>query len=173
MSELISLSMGICIGAHAGQVRKYTGEDYHNHPFEVERILYGVGASKAVRAAGLLHDVLEDTKVSIQTLQNAVGADVTSLVSMVTDVSKPEDGNRKTRKALDLAHIAKASPEGKTVKLADLISNSKSVVDLDPDFAKVYMREKKELLDVLTEGNAELHNRASVIVNEYFLAVAK
>ena len=64
------------------------------------------------------------------------------LVDDLTDVSKPQDGNRATRKELDRQHTAKASPDAKTIKLADLISNSRSIMKDDPNFAKVYMKEK-------------------------------
>jgi hypothetical protein len=75
---------------------------------------------------------------------------------MLTDVSRPEDGNRAARKAIDLAHTAKASPAAKTIKLADLIDNTRSIVERDPDFAKVYLQEKARLLEVLQEGDPTL-----------------
>ena len=62
----------------------------------------------------------------------------------------------------------RASPDAKTIKLADLISNSHSIVKDDPNFAKVYMKEKAALLEVLTEGNAELFRQASDIVASYY-----
>ena len=77
-------------------------------------------------------------------------------LSLLTDVSKLEDGNRATRKSLDRAHIANASPDAMTIKLADLISNTASIMEYDANFAKVYLKEKKLLLEVLTKGNDEL-----------------
>ena len=72
-------------------------------------------------------DVVEDTPVSIKDIEDVFGPRVAALVSDLTDVSKPEDGNRATRKELDRQHTAKASPDAKTVKLADLISNGAAV----------------------------------------------
>lgn len=72
---------------------------------------------------------------------------------------KPEDGNRKTRKEIDKNHLAKASELGQTIKLADLISNTSTITKYDPKFAKTYMQEKKELLEVLTKGNKGLYKR--------------
>ena len=81
---------------------------------------------------------------------------------------RPQDGNRATRKELDRQHTAKASPDAKTVKLADLISNGKSIIKDDPNFAKVFMKEKAALLEVLTEGDAILFKEASDMVASYF-----
>ncbi len=59
-------------------------------------------------------------------------------------------------KAMDRAHTAEAPAEAQTVKLADLISNSKSIVQHDPEFAKTYLEEKRMLLAVMTKGDAGL-----------------
>ena len=56
--------------------------------------------------------------------------------------------------------MAKASPRAKTIKLADLISNSVDIRANDPDFAKVYMSEKLLLLSVLQEGDKILLGNA-------------
>lgn len=72
------------------------------------------------------------------------------------DVSRPKDGNRAVRKAKDRAHLARASAEGKSIKLADLVSNTRSIVAHDPNFSVVYLREKRALLPFLTEGDAGL-----------------
>ena len=93
---------------------------------------------------------------------------VTRLVQQLTDVSRPEDGSRAVRKELDRQHIAKASPEAKTIKLADLIDNAHSIVEHDPNFAKVFMKEKVVLLEVLTEGDGRLLRHAKTIVADYF-----
>jgi hypothetical protein len=68
-------------------------------------------------------------------------------------------GNRKTRKAIDREHTSAASVRGKSVKLADLIHNSYSIMD-DKGFAKVWMREKEQLLDVLKDADPELREIA-------------
>lgn len=153
---------------HRGQTRKYTGEPYINHPVAVAETLTAIQGSNEMIAAALLHDVVEDTNTTIEEIIERFGFDVGKLVANVTDVSFPSDGNRKARKAKDLAHIAKASPDGKTIKLADLIHNTKSILECDPEFAKVYMIEKRELLKVLKDGNACLYRQAEKIVDDYF-----
>ena len=155
--------------AHADvhQVRKYTGEPYINHPREVAAILkkYASGSiSPEQEAAALLHDTVEDTKVTQQDIEREFGHEVASLVSWLTDVSKPEDGNRKVRKNLDLQHTAAAPAAAQTIKLADLISNSISIVQHDPGFGRTYLKEKAALMQVLTKGDPGLYAEAERVL---------
>ena len=152
--------------AHAavGQLRKYTNEPYIVHPAEVVSIVRSVPHTEAMLAAAWLHDVVEDTGVTIETVRAEFGTEVADLVSWLTDVSRPEDGNRAHRKARDREHTAQAPAEAQTVKLADLIANSRSILAHDPAFAKVYLEEKRMLLEVLTRGDATLMAQARRIV---------
>jgi (p)ppGpp synthase/HD superfamily hydrolase len=154
--------------AHHGQTRKYTGEPYIVHPLEVMEIVKTVPHTPEMLAAAVLHDVVEDTDVTLADIWNEFGFTVRKFVADLTDISVPSDGNRKARKHLDLIHTAKANPQSKTIKLADLISNSRSITEHDPKFAKVYMREKAALLKVLTEGDPTLYARAKKIVDDYY-----
>jgi (p)ppGpp synthase/HD superfamily hydrolase len=147
-----------------GQVRKYTGEPYIHHPAEVAALVASVPHDEIMLAAAWLHDVVEDTPCTLAEVQNEFGTEVAELVGWLTDASKPEDGNRAVRKAMDREHTADAPSKAKTVKLADLIDNSRSILALDPDFAKVYIREKERLLEVLKEGDPTLHAMATQIV---------
>ena len=149
-----------------GQKRKYTGEDYIHHPREVASIIRILNFSDEMIAAAYLHDVVEDTQVPLSLIEAEFGKCVATLVEGLTDVSKPEDGNRAVRKEIDRQHTAKQSPACKTIKLADLISNSKSILQHDREFAKVYLKEKKLLLEVLKEGDAVLWEEANRIVED-------
>ena len=144
--------------AHAavGQLRKYTNEPYIVHPAEVASIVRSVPHTEAMLAAAWLHDVVEDTGVTIETVRAEFGTEVADLVSWLTDVSRPEDGNRAHRKARDREHTAAAPAEAQTVKLADLISNTRSIMAHDPKFAVTYLEEKRALLAVMTRGDATL-----------------
>jgi (p)ppGpp synthase/HD superfamily hydrolase len=120
--------------------------------------------------AALLHDVVEDTDVTLPDLampEYGFGFGIVELVRQLTDVSKPSDGNRAFRKELDRIHTAGACSRAKTIKLADLIDNSCSIVVYDPDFARAYMREKRELMKVLREGNAILYSVCEQILQAY------
>jgi hypothetical protein len=83
----------------------------------------------------------------------------------LTDVSAAADGNRAVRKAIDLAHTAKACADAKTIKLADLLSNTASIVEHDPGFARVYLKEKSAMLAVMTDGDATLLARAKATLS--------
>ena len=149
-----------------GQRRKYTNEPYIVHPADVVNIIQtNVGYTDNMLAAAWLHDTVEDTGVTIDVIEYEFGKEIAELVGWLTDVSKPEDGNRAVRKAIDREHSAMAPAEAQTVKLADLISNSKSITEHDPDFAVTYLKEKRELLKVMTKGDPILHAMASKFIN--------
>jgi (p)ppGpp synthase/HD superfamily hydrolase len=111
-------------------------------------------------AAAYLHDVVEDTPVTIEAVRAAFGPEVGELVDWLTDISRPQDGNRRLRKELDRQHLAKAPPAAKTIKLADLIDNTLTIRQHDPSFWRVYRREKLALLEVLREGDPALWQQA-------------
>lgn len=164
--------------AHKGQKRKYTGEDYIYHPLSVIAILGSIRninekEHEEMLIAAALHDTVEDTPVTIMDISREFGNTVANLVMEVTDVSKESDDNRAVRKQLDLEHLSKASKIGQTIKLADLIDNTSSILECDQIFAKVYMQEKRELLKVLKRGHPTLWDIATDIVNEYFLTNQK
>ena len=146
--------------AHGDQKRKYTGDPYIVHPIAVAEIVKTVPHTDAMIAAALLHDVVEDTPVTIQEIETKFGSKVAELVGWLTDTSRPEDGNRKTRKSIDRLHSADAPAEAQTIKLADLIHNTESIEKHDPSFYKVYKQEKIALLDVLTKGDITLRKIA-------------
>lgn len=144
--------------AHVNQKRKYTGEPYIVHPREVFFLLLNKPLTKIsveALAAAWLHDVVEDTPITIEEIERFFGKEIASLVGWVTDVSKPSDGNRKKRKQLDLEHIVSAPAEAQDIKLADVIENTSSIVQYDPHFSKVYLKEKKDLLDAIEKENKD------------------
>lgn len=152
--------------AHEGQARKYTGEPYINHPAAVAALVRSVPHTPEMLAAAWLHDTVEDCGVTLAEVRSLFGAGVADLVECLTDVSKPEDGNRAARRAIDRAHTAQASPQAKTIKLADLIDNTRSIVQFDPAFAKTYLAEKRLLLTVLREGDPTLWDRATALAHQ-------
>lgn len=167
--QLIDFACVFATKAHGEQKRKYTGEPYINHPVEVAQIVASVTDDCEAICAAFLHDVVEDTPVTLQQISDAgFGPTIAKLVDELTDVSRPSDGNRRQRKALDREHLAKASPRAQTVKLADLISNSRDIMKHDPQFARVYMHEKRLLLFVLQDGDPTLYVEACQIVDDFF-----
>jgi (p)ppGpp synthase/HD superfamily hydrolase len=119
--DLIDRARAFATAAHAGQLRKFVGTPYVAHPIEIAAIVASVpGATPEMIQAALLHDVVEDTPVTLEEIRGEFGEDVARLVDEVTKVSKRGDGNRAVRKAMDCLHFAAASPEGQTNKLAGL-----------------------------------------------------
>lgn len=165
-STLVLQAINFATKAHEGQVRKYTGEPYIQHPISVAMIVSSVDHSKEMIAAALLHDVVEDCGIALSEIKSKFGPLVAIYVSNLTDVSKPTDGNRAQRKELDRKHIEFADADSKTIKLADLIHNSESICKHDREFARVYIKEKELLLAVLKEGDSTLYKRASDIVEK-------
>lgn len=154
--------------AHAAidQRRKYTGEPYISHPAAVVELVRSVPHTEAMICAAWLHDTVEDTPVTLDEIEREFGLEVAAMVEQLTDVSRSDHGNRKARKAIDREHTAKASPAAKTIKLADLIDNTRSIVERDPTFAKVYLAEKTLLLDVLRDGDQTLWEIAADMVRQ-------
>lgn len=165
-ARLVAAALKFATKAHEGQKRKYTGEPYINHPKSVAARLKERGHPSYVIAAALLHDVVEDCGVSIEAIREKFGVKVARLVGEVTDVSTPADGNRDVRKALDREHYGRASRDGKSIKLADMIDNSESIMRHDASFAHQYLQEKRLLLPLLKGGDAVLHRQADRIVTE-------
>lgn len=154
--------------AHAAvkQLRKYTNEPYMVHPTEVAAIVSTVPHTPEMLAAAYLHDVVEDTGVTNEDITREFGNKIGEYVGWLTKISRPEYGNRHFRYQMDRAHLAQAPADVKTVKIADIISNAKSIKQYDPNFAVVYLEEKRGELEVLNEGDATLHARASALVKE-------
>ena len=154
--------------AHAAvaQLRKYTNEPYIVHPAEVASIVESVTSNPEMLAAAWLHDVVEDTGVTNETIRAEFGDRIAELVGWLTDVSRPEQGNRATRKAIDRAHSAAAPAGAQTIKYADLISNTRSIMEHDEAFAKTYLAEKRLLLEVMNKGDARLLAEARKYIGE-------
>ena len=150
------------IAAHEalGQIRKYTGEPYWHHLQRVAQMIadYPTSTDEMI-AAAWLHDVVEDTGVSLDVVRDRFGDTVALYVGELTNVPASA-GNRATRFKLNADKLAVASSQAQTIKLADLIDNTASVVEHDLKFARVYLAEKQEVLKVLTRGNVMLWWRA-------------
>lgn len=146
--------------AHGDQVRKYCGSPYITHPIAVSKIVETVDHTEEMLAAAVLHDVVEDTPVTIEEVAEEFGETVAELVSYLTDVSTLEDGNRAIRKQMDAEHNAKGPAEAQTIKVADMIHNSSDIAVQDPKFWELYKQEKLNTLSLLDKADAKLKARA-------------
>ena len=157
MESLAQTALVFATAAHAavGQMRKYTDDPYIVHPIRVATTVAKFGGTDEMIAAAYLHDVVEDTGVSIVDIQDMFGTDVALIVDGLTDVSVPEDGNRAVRKAMDRQHSADATWAAQFVKCADIIDNASDIGDNDPSFNIVYRKEMVALLEVLDKVKDE------------------
>ncbi|MCK9557057.1 MAG: HD domain-containing protein [Candidatus Cloacimonetes bacterium] len=153
--------------AHDGQFRKYSHQPYIVHPEAVFKIVSSVTDDPAILAAAWLHDTVEDTSVTIEMIEAGFGKEIASIVLDVTNITKKSDGDRLYRKELEKKHLTKASPKAKTVKLADMLDNVPSIIENDPKFARIYVAEKKAVLDVLAGGDERLYAAAKLMIDFY------
>lgn len=156
--------------AHAatGQVRKYTGQPYIVHPAEVARLVATVPHITEQAMAAWLHDVVEDTAVTIEDIRAEFGDLVASYVDGLTNPARPEDGSRSVRFLINCAHLARQPREVQTIKLADIIANTTNIVAHDYEFATTYLSEKRRVLLLLTKGDEALTKLAWETVQQGF-----
>jgi (p)ppGpp synthase/HD superfamily hydrolase len=156
---------------HMDQKRKYTNEPYFVHLAEVAALVETVsdnrklGASAEVMiAASWCHDTIEDQGVTHKDLTCVLGAQVATGVLHLSDL---ETGNRSTRKQLARDRLSAAPAWIQTIKVADLYSNTPSIVAHDPEFAKVYVSEVCAYLDVLTLADTRLRDLLAKSLKDY------
>jgi (p)ppGpp synthase/HD superfamily hydrolase len=165
MQSLAFKAMAFARERHKDQKRKYTGNPYTDHLAEVAGIVATVThwdeiEPDAMIAVAWLHDVIEDQAVQSEELTEALAGESLAAIEQVTRgvrwLSDLEVGNRAERKKASRDRLQQAPGWVQTIKCADLISNASSIVQHDPKFAKVYLEEKRLLLDVLTKADARL-----------------
>ncbi len=131
--DLIQKAFVFCYNAHKGQ-KRLSGEDYYIHPVAVAKILVTLGMDSESIAAGLLHDVIEDTPVTAEELEREFGHTIYLLVNGVTKlgklpVSAKEQQSENIRKML----IAMAEDiRVIIIKLADRLHNMRTI-DAQPE----------------------------------------
>ena len=125
-NPLLTKAFGLAHRHHFGQIRK--GDlPYIIHPIEVARMLQEEGCADEVVAAGLLHDVLEDTGCSVEEMNKTMGARITKIVSEVTDKDKTLSWHE--RKVSYLKGLACASNDALFVACSDKTHNIESLLD--------------------------------------------
>jgi guanosine-3',5'-bis(diphosphate) 3'-pyrophosphohydrolase len=130
---------------HRDQRRKNVeASPYINHPIEVAELLARVGGvTDLVTLQGaILHDTIEDTDTTPEELEEAFGPEVRSVVQEVTD---DKDLPKADRKRLQIEHAPHISERARLIKLADKISNVRSVTETPP--AQWPLSRRQEYLD--------------------------
>ena len=166
METIVERALILCKAAHSaiGQRRKYTGEPYWHHPVHVMEIVRTVPHTPEMLAAALCHDTVEDTELTVDDIREMLGDEVATLVDWLTNQATSADGNRAARKALDRARLAQAPDAAQTIKLADIVSNVSSIATHDPQFGRVYVEEKRQVLAEMTGGAPALRAMAEAVL---------
>jgi GTP diphosphokinase / guanosine-3',5'-bis(diphosphate) 3'-diphosphatase len=133
--------------AHADQ-RRRTGEPYITHPVAVAQILAEYGLDQATLAAALMHDVVEDTEVTIDELEGEFGSEVAMLIDGVTKMDRIKASTWEERQAGTIRKMAVAMAKDIRVlliKLADRTHNMRTIGPLPEEKRR---RVAAETLDV-------------------------
>ncbi|NQW06779.1 MAG: bifunctional (p)ppGpp synthetase/guanosine-3',5'-bis(diphosphate) 3'-pyrophosphohydrolase [SAR202 cluster bacterium] len=131
--------------AHTGQLRK-SGEAYITHPLAVSEILADIGLGLETIIAALLHDTIEDTKYSIDSLRQDFGNEVCDLVDGVTKLDKLQYGPNAEAETLRKMVIAMSRDiRVLVIKLADRLHNARTWQYVSPESAA---RKARETLDI-------------------------
>ena len=132
---------------HRSQVRR-SGEPYLVHPIEVAYVLADLELDTSSIVAGLLHDVVEDTLTTIETVEEYFGSDVAHIVAGVTKISKLQFASKEQEEAENLRKMILAMVDDIRVilvKLADRLHNMRTLGHLEPDKQERIARETAEI----------------------------
>ena len=134
---------------HSGILRK-SGEPYIHHLIEVAFILASLQGGPHTIAAGFLHDVVEDTDVTVEELKQAFNEDIASLVESLTNIQrlklshrKPEDFAAEDHRKIFLGMARDIRVI--IIKLADRLHNMRTLQSLSPTRQKVLSKESLEV----------------------------
>lgn len=132
--DLIRRAFELCVSAHKGQYRK-SKEEFYFHPYSVAKIIVGLGMDSESIAAALLHDVVEDTEISLDEIRSTFGDDVALIVDGVTKIGRIQYVSREQQQAESLRKMLIAMGKDIRViiiKLADRLHNMRTIDSL-PD----------------------------------------
>ena len=147
----IRAAVELAAAAHDGQLRA-SGEPYFVHPLSVGRILIETQMDADAVCAGLLHDAIEDTRVSERELRDGFGPEVAELVQGVTKISQLRGQSRTVQKAETILKILLAMTRDVRViiiKLADKLHNMRTLEFLDQERRKRIAEECLEIYSPL------------------------
>jgi GTP pyrophosphokinase len=133
--------------AHQGQKRR-SGEDYISHPLSVAAILAELQMDAVTIAAAILHDVVEDTSASLDTIRDIFGEEIALLVDGVTKLSRLEYKTKEEQQAETLRKMFLAMARDIRViliKLADRLHNMRTLKHHPPEKQQEIARETLEI----------------------------
>jgi GTP pyrophosphokinase len=146
--ELLARAYRFSEDAHRGQFRN-SGEPYVTHAVEVAKILAELQLDTTTVASGLIHDVVEDTKITVADVEKAFGAEIAAIVDGLTKIAKlPNSGSNQDRQVesyrkllLSIAKDARVI----IVKLADRLHNMRTLEFLPEEKQRRIAQETRDL----------------------------
>jgi GTP diphosphokinase / guanosine-3',5'-bis(diphosphate) 3'-diphosphatase len=146
-TDLICRAFRFAYELHHGQYRK-SGEPYICHPVAVAGLLRDLGGSAAMIAAGFLHDVVEDTNITIEEIEQLFGAEVKLLVEGVTKLSKINFKSKTEGQAENFRRMFLATAQDIrviVVKLADRLHNMRTLEFMSEDSRRRNAQETRDI----------------------------
>lgn len=131
---VIDRAYNIAKSAHAGQ-RRLSGQPYISHPIAVADILAGLGMDLPSLAAAILHDTVEDTSVTLETIKDEFGSEIAGLVDGVTKLGKVPLTTKEEQQAENIRKMLLAMSQDIRViiiKLADRLHNMRTLTFKPP-----------------------------------------
>ena len=167
-TELIRKADAFAEKAHAGVSRKYSNAPYITHPRRIKaEVMKLEGATEEMAAAALLHDVVEDTPIKLETIRAEFGDKVAELVGWLTNEPKVPGENRAARKKKNAARLSGAPKDAKRIKMLDRMDNLGEMdYDQARDFCKIYIQESWDLFHAVANADAVLAERFELVLNE-------
>ncbi|MGY1828259.1 MULTISPECIES: RelA/SpoT family protein [unclassified Blastococcus] len=143
---LLQRAYDVAEAAHSSQKRK-SGDPYITHPLAVATILAGLGMDTTTLIAALLHDTVEDTGVTLETITTDFGSEVAHLVDGVTKIDKVKLGDAAQAETIRKMIVAMSrDPRVLVIKLADRLHNMRTLRFLPPEKQEKKARETLEIL---------------------------
>ena len=145
--ERIKAAYTMARQAHEGQMRS-SGDPYISHPIEVAIILVGLGMDSDTIIGGILHDVVEDTSITLEDIQKRFGGDVADLVDGVTKLANIPYSSRAEQQAENVRKMLLAMAKDVRVviiKLADRLHNMRTLDYRAPEKQRVKSLETMEI----------------------------
>ncbi|MDP8934453.1 MAG: HD domain-containing protein, partial [Cyanobacteriota bacterium] len=146
-NSLICRAFEFARDLHEGQYRK-SGEPYICHPVAVAGILRYMGGNNVMIAAGFLHDIVEDTDITLEEIEQRFGAEVRQLVEGVTKLSKFNFSSKTERLAENFRRMFLAMAKDIrviVVKLADRLHNMRTLEHLSEEKQRTIALETREI----------------------------
>jgi GTP pyrophosphokinase len=145
--ELLVKAYRYSLAAHAGQVRR-SGEPYVSHCVEVAHILADLQLDTTTVTSGLLHDIVEDTDITIADIEREFGKEIASIVDGLTKIANLPLSSREERQVENyrklLLSIAKDA-RVILIKLADRLHNMRTLEWLAPEKRRRIAQETRDL----------------------------